>query len=417
MPVPNITVLGGNVNSAIENPLVHVRDVSPKLFYLEAQKYPLCAQLFTMGTELDKKDNGQYVLKGSNSVKRMKTGNPKFEHTESERLKFAFNPTAAVAAVDTSITISASDDDYFVAGMELLLTNAAGQREIVRITSVGSGSLNVTRNIGSTGAIALATSDFFYNMGVVRAEDSTSTDARQAKSETLYNYVEFISEPYGATLIEQATVNYHGDPYKRKKMEALDRFKQKLELMMWFGVRDVTSSTTNPVYHNGGILYWLQQQFTDVVSYDVGGVLTKQTWESWLADVLKNGNRNKVVFASSPVLTAVNGFAGNQLRPADVNLKTFGTAILEYQCPFGKVMLVHEPMFDEVQPMNGGAVCLDMANIMWRYLEGNGLNLDMKSYEKRQENDRSAEKGEWMCVGGVDVAVGKSHGILLNVQV
>jgi hypothetical protein len=125
----------------------------------------------------------------------------------------------------------------------------------------------------------------------------------------------------------------------------------------------------------------------------------------------------KWVFCSSAVLTAVSGFASNQLRPADVNLRKFGMAVTEYQSPFGTVYLVREPLFDEVASMNGSAVCLDMNNIMFRYLEANGLSLDLKSYEDIQENDRSARKGEWKLVGGIDVAVGKSHGILKNVQV
>lgn len=403
------------MNSGNENSLIHIRDVDPKLFYLDVQKYPLVSSLFTAGTELERNDNGEYVLKGSNAMKKMKTTQPKFEHTESERLKFAFNPTAAVATGDSSITITTDDDDYFVVGHEILLVNANGDREVARVTTVGSGSLTVTRNIGSTGAIALTTADFFYLLGVVRAEDSQSTDARQAKSETLYNYVEFLSEPYGVSDIEQASANYHGSPIERKKMEAWDRMRQKLELMFWFGVRDVTSSTTNPVYHNGGIMYWLESQFTDVTVYDVGGLLTKQVWDQFLADVLKYGNRDKVTFCSSIVLTAINGFAMNQLRPADVNLKKFGMAILEYQSPFGTVKLVHEPLFDDVTSMNGGAVVCDMSRLRWRFLDGNGVNLDLKSYDMIQENDRSARKGEWKTVGGIDVMNGKAHGIMKNV--
>jgi hypothetical protein len=237
------------------------------------------------------------------------------------------------------------------------------------------------------------------------------------KSATLTNYVEFLSEPYGVSLIEQATANYHGDPYSRKKMEALARIKQKLEMMFWFGVKSISASTTNPVYHNGGIMYWLENQFTDVPTLDVGGIMTKQVWDAWLQDVLKFNNMTKWVFCSSAVLTAVSGFASNQLRPADVNLRKFGMAVTEYQSPFGTVYLVREPLFDEVASMNGSAVCLDMNNIMFRYLEANGLSLDLKSYEDIQENDRSARKGEWKLVGGIDVAVGKSHGILKNVQV
>lgn len=415
MATPNVQPYSGSGNTGIVNTAQHIRDVDPRLFYLESFKYPLASLLFTMGTELEKKEDGKYNLKGKVVSKRT-TKNTKFEHTESELLKAEFSPTAAVTTGATTISIPTTDDEYFVAGMEVLLTNANGEREIARVTAVANGQLTVTRNIGSTGAITMTTADKLYNMGVVREEDSTSTSARQAKGETLFNYVQFLSEPYGNTKIEQATANYNGNPYQRSKMEAFARMKQKLEMMMWFGVRNVTNSSTNPIYHNGGIMYWLENQYTDVPTFDVGGVLTKQTWDLWLQDALKYNNQAKYVFCSSAVLASVSGFASNQIRPADVNIRKFGTAITEYQSPFGMVYLIREPLFDEVASMNGSAVCLDLTNVKWRYLEGNGINLDLKSYDDIQENDRSGRKGEWMAVGGVDIAVGKSHAILKNVQ-
>lgn len=414
MAVPNVGVIQGANNTGLENSSVFIRDVDARLFYLEAFKYPAVTAIFTMGTELEKADN-TYQLTGK-QVRKKATSNPKFEHTESELLKFAFNPTASVATGDASLTLSTSDDDYFVANDEILLTNAAGSKEVARVTAVGSGSLTITRNIGSTGAIAMTTSDFFYRMGNVRAEDSTSGSPRQAKSDTLYNYVEFMTEPYGNSKIAQATANYHGNDFNRKKMEALSRVKRSLEIMFWFGVRSLDSSTTNPIYHNGGVFYWLETQFTDVTITDAGGILTKQAWEQWLADALKYNSAEKWVFCSSPVLTAVTGFASNQLRPTDVNLKRFGMSIVDYQSPFGMVHLVREPLFDEVAATNGKAVCLDLSNVSWRYLEGNGVNLDLKSADDIQENDRSGRKGEWSVTGGFDICVGKSHAILINVQ-
>lgn len=416
MPTPSITPVSGMVNTGTENSSVFVRDVDPRLFYLDAQKYPLISSLFTQGTQMERKDSGMYVLTGNATLKKRKTVNPKFEWTESENLKFAFSPTAAVnATTDTTIAVTAADDDYFVAGHELLLTNAAGQREIVRVTAVDSTQLTVTRNIGSTGKIAMTTADKFYLMGQVRAEDSTAPTARQAKSETLYNYVQFVSETYGNSLIEQATQNYHGDAYQQKKMEALARMKRRLETLAWFGHREVTNSTTNPIYHNGGILWSLESLYSDVPVVDVGGAMDKSTWETFLQDSLKNGNTNKVVFASSPVITAVSGFASNQLRPADVNLRKFGMAITEYQSPFGVVKLVWEPLFDEISTMNGAAVCLDMDTVQWRYLEGNGVNLDLKFYENRQANDATVKTGEIMGVVGVQLSTGKRSSILKNV--
>jgi len=415
MPTPNIGVIPNFTNTGTDNTSMFIRDVDPKLFYLQAFQYPLVSRLFQMGTMLEKQDDGKFLIKGQQTQKQ-ECSNPKFEWTESENLKFGFSPTAAVTTSATTISIATTDDEYFVANEEVLLTNASGQREVARITAVANGQLTVTRNIGSTGAIAMTTADTLYKMGVVREENSQSTDARQTKSETLYNFVQFLSEPYGNTLIQQATANYHGDPYKRSKGEALARMKRNLEVMFWFGVRSLDNSSTNPIYHNGGIFYWLETQYTDVPIVDAGGTLTKPTWDAWLMEALKYNSMNKVVFCSSPVLAAVNGFATNNIRVTDQSMTRYGMAIQEYVSPFGVVQLVREPLFDEMVNANGAAVCLDMSNIKYRYLNGNGVNLDLKSYEDRQENDRSGRKGEFMTVGGIQASTGKSHAILKNVQ-
>jgi len=416
MPTPNIGVQQGIGNTGIENPNLFIRDVDPRMYYLEQKKYPLVSRLFTMGTRLERKDDNSYEIKGTNDFKKEVATNPRFEWDENEMLKLAFNPTAAVTTGATSITISTSDDDFFVAGDEILLVNAAGSREVARVTAVTAGSLTVTRNIGSTGAIALATSDFFYRMGVVREEDSTSTSPRQARSETMFNYVQFMSEPYGVTEIGLATANYHGNSYDRLKMEAFARMKQRMEVMFWFGVRSADQSTTNPIYHNGGIMHFLENVYTDVPVFDAGGILSKATWDGFIQEALKNGGDNKLIFCSDPVLEAVNGFATNNIRVIDQKQKEYGMKTQTYISPFGEVELIREPLFGEVANMANAAVVLDMDKVKWRYLSGNGKNLDLKSHDDIQENDRSGKKGEWKFVGGIQVATGKSHAILRNVQ-
>lgn len=417
MANPSFTPVQGQMNTGVDNSGAFMRDVDPRLFYLEAEKYPLISLIFTQGTDLERKGTDGYSLTGKNSFKQAPTINPLFEHVESANGNFAFNPTAAVATGDTTITVAAATSAFFAAGDEIMLVTVAGAREMARITAVASTTLTVTRNIGSTGAVALTTADFFYRIGNVRAEDSTSATAVQIKGATITNYIQFMSESYGLTMIEMATGNHTTkDPYKQKRMEALSRFKRNWEMIAWFGVKSMDSSTTNPIYHSGGILYWLQSVFTDVPTLDAGGILTKAAWDQWLTDVMKNGNRSKTVFCSSPVLTAVNGFASNQLRPADVNLRKFGMQITQYQGTHGTVNMVYEPLFDEITSMNGSAVCLDLDNISWRYLSANGTNMNVMAQDDIQENDRAGRKGQWIAAGGFQTAIGKTHGVLVNCQ-
>ena len=103
MSVPNIEPIGGIGNTGIVNTGAHIRDVDPKLFYLRPNDYPLVSLLFTIGTTLVKDKStseGLYKLEGS-AVGVVPTTNPKFEHNESEMLKFEFGVTTAVATTGT----------------------------------------------------------------------------------------------------------------------------------------------------------------------------------------------------------------------------------------------------------------------------------------------------------------------------
>jgi len=418
MPTPNIQPIAGISNTGTMNISINKRDVDPRLFYLDYDKYPLASAIFAMGSSLERDGEGVYTVKRGATVKQTPCINPKFEWTESDRLKQAFHPAAAVTAVATSVTVSSDDAPYFLTGQHLIMINAAGEIEEVRITAGGqTTTLTVSRNVGSTGAIALTTGDYVYAAPVHRAENSTSVDANQIKSETLYNQVMFLSESYGLTRIQKATVSfYSGDSYDQVRKEALDRLKQRMEMAFWFGRRDVLNSTTNPIYCNGGIFWSLQNLFTDVPTVDVGGILTKPVWEAAAGKAMRHGSRNKVVFLGSAGLNAINGFVSGTIAPSDPNIKEFGTLITSYRTAGGSVSFMYEPLFDEVTALNGTAVVLDMKNIGWRYLAGNGENLNLHAEEDIQENDRSVKKGEWIVVGGLQVSTGKSHMIIINIQ-
>jgi len=255
MPTPNIGVISGTPNTGLENANVFQRDVDSLLYFYETDYHPIVSRILTLGMELGYRDNSNIPTITGTAIKKQASKNMTFEHLEDQiDLADKYNPTAAVAASDTTITVSSSDDDHFIVGDVILLTNAAGQTERLRVSVVAANTLTVTNGDGTTrtAGITMTTSDEFYKLEFARAEDSTSPAIRTTKRANISNHLEFISESYGLTKIKKAQADYNGDPFMLEKRKAFSRFLRKMEAMFFFGEKTVGASTTNPVYQSGG---------------------------------------------------------------------------------------------------------------------------------------------------------------------
>jgi len=327
MPEPAIGVMSGTPNTGLENSAVFIRDVDPTLYFYETDKHPIASMILTNGMELARRENSALPKITGKALKKQKSGNVKVEFLEDDTwLKREYNPTAAVTTSATSVTISSSDDDHFRAGDTLLLTNASGQREYLYVSSVAANTLNVANADGTTrtAGIAMTTSDKLYKMGNVRAEDSTAPAIRTTQRGDVYNYLSIMSETYGLTRTKRAQSDYNGDPFMLEKRKAFSRFMIQLEQNFWFGVRDVSASTTNPIYHSGGFHYFLEL-YSDVESRDMAGSpLTRAELNSFLNSVMRGGSTKKCLVGGKNALGVIDGLGYENVRVKDYRVGELG---------------------------------------------------------------------------------------------
>ncbi len=380
MPTPDIGVISGNPNTGLENSNKLIRSVDPILHFFQVDKHPLASSILTAGMKLAPfRENSSLPKLVGKPIRKRAVNNMKVEWFEDSDLKREFSATAAVTASATSLTVSSSDDDYFKANDKLLLTNASGQTEVVIISSVSANTLNVTNldTTARTAGIAMTTSDKFYRMGNTRAEDSTAPALRSTKSANLYNYLEIMSKTFGLTRIKRATGHYTGDPMAEEKMKAYSEFLRDLEYNFILGVRDISGSTTNPVTHMGGAKYWMEQ-FTDCEVRNLSGrSFTKTEADSFISKVSQGGSTDKILLCDSRALTAFNGFGYETVQSQNFRIGEIGMNLKKVFGPMGEITLVHERLFDEVAPLRGSAMLLDLNDIEYCYLSGNGVDMDI----------------------------------------
>ncbi len=415
MPTPNIGVQSGTPNTGTENSSLFIRDVDPKLYFYKTPKHPLASLLMTRGMNLVYRD-GAPTPTITGKPKSRSSHDMKIEWFEDDNYRLQYNPTAAVATGDTSITVGTTFDDYFRAGDVLMLTNAAGQREQVRVASVGSGVLNITNIDGTTrtAGIVMTTSDELYLFQNSRAEDSTAPAIRTTKSAEMFNYLEIISEPYGLTRVKKATAHYTGDQMQLEKRKAFTRLMERYEAALLFGSRAIQNASTNPIRQTGGLFYFMEL-YSDVEIRDLSGfALTQAEMNAFLTVALRNGSSEKVLLCDSVVLAAINSFGYEYVQTPNFRVPELGMNIFEIFGPFGKVKVAHEPMFDDVKSFNGTAVVIDMENFTHRYLAGNGENLDFHDETILLADGSLSTKGQYVGAVGPEFTTLKHFAWLKN---
>lgn len=372
MSTPNIGVIAGTPNTGTDNSSLFVRDVDPMMYFYDGDKHPFATRVLTMGQTFGFRENSKIPSVDGKALKIRGRSNFKVEHFEDQPdLADYYKPTAAVTASATSLTVSSTDDDHFVAGDLVLLTNASGQREVARVSSVSTNTLNVVNVDGTTrtAGIVMTTADKFYKMQNSRAEDSTSQAIRTTKAAEIYNYLEITSEPYGLTQTRLATKDYKGqDPMNYEYRLAVSRLLQKLEMMFWFGQRDVSASTTNPVYQNGGYFHWLEQ-YSDVEIRDMAGfTLTKAELLSFLASVGRGGSTEKWLVGGLRGLTPIYNMGFEFIQLTNQKIGEFGVTVEKIRTVNGIYNLIYEPLFDEIDIMSGSLCVIDPQYVQFNYL-------------------------------------------------
>lgn len=429
MPTPDILPVAETPGPANANASLFVRDVDPLLHFYKTNEHPLASMILTQGLSLVERD-GMPMVVGKKQLKKKGYGSSKVEWFEDDVFaKRSFNPTAPVLTGDTSISVSSTDDDNFRANDMITLSNASGQSERLKISSVAANTLNVVNADGTarTNGIVMNTSDRFFRGENVRADDSTAPPIRSTTASEQYNYLQMISETYGATIRGQLSNQYNAkNQFDLEKAKAYSRLLEQIEHMAFLGTRALISSTSE--YHNGGYKYFAEL-YSDVDIRNMGGqALTFAEFNSFVGSVSKSGSPEKVAFCSNRVLEVINGFALENVQTEGYRVGEIGMNVRRVFTSHGALTLVHEPLFDLMPDIFGGSmIILDMNDIEFCYLNGGAAQNvpgigsvpdgDLRAYPILTADGNMSAKAQWFGIVGWKFTTLKHTGWMKNVGV
>jgi|ETNmetMinimDraft_23_1059889.scaffolds.fasta_scaffold10216_2 hypothetical protein len=320
---------------------------------------------------------------------------------------------------------------FFVPGQVIAIQSKDDGVLRFKITSVdltSSGEANLV-----VSALAAGTYEFEEDakgqvIGSAWAEGSIDPEGWADKLYDREGYVQIFKTAiplYSGTAL---ATKYRGkaNEYKRVWQEKLMEHKMDLEeaFLMGIGSADVDeeSSTDGPIRYTWGILPYTEQygkiyNFTYASSgYDA----FLDAMEDFFAPESGNSG-NKLVLCSRKILSYLNkmgsgSFMNNTVGASQYRLDVtsipgkFGHDVTIVDTIFGKLHFVADPLLRGM--WEDYAMAVDMKNVAYRPLVGNGVSRDTHIITNVQENNRDGRKDMILTEAGLEISLPETHAIL-----
>ena len=386
-------------------------------------------------------------------VAKVPTDDPQFRFLE-DRTKvsmtdrsFVLDGSHSIPASGSSITYTVEESagsetsvDWLIKGMVFAVgytENDSPETIIVRIESAPVDNGADTSFVGKT----------------ISAIDGAETGADTTKCQVIgTSFVEGSGAP--DVFSEELDNDYGGyaDEFQRIWNLKLREHKIDIERAMLFGQR----ASVGGVQYSEGIAGHIIKNGTSVVddsalSYSAGApyfrssTAAELTYDRLLSDFevvydpARGGTDSKLALASLPVITffnklgsdaflsaslahnaaaALSGGATNvNQSPLRLNMEktegSFGHTVLQVETIHGTMNLVKEPLF---RGFASGFLCMvDMDNVAYRPLVGNGVNRDTQIMTNVQSADEDLRKDMILTEAGLEVSLPESH-YLINLE-
>ena len=402
-------------------------------------------------------------------VAKVPTDDPQFRFLE-DRTKismtdrsFVLDGSHSIPASGSSITYTVEESagsetsvDFLIKGMVFAVgysENDSPETMIVRIESApvdnGSDTSFVGKTISSVDGAESSVGDTTkcQVIGTSFVEGSGAPDVFSEELSSDSGLTQIFKTACEMSNTARAT-RYRGyaDEFQRIWNLKLREHKIDIERAMLFGQQ----ATVGGIQYTEGIAGHIIKNGTSVVddsalSYSSGAPYFRSatagqlTYDRLLSDFevvydpARGGSDSKLALASLPVITFFNKLgadaflntslvAGTSTTVNDVsNLRynmektvgSFGHNILQVETIHGTMNLVKEPLF---RGFSSGFLCMvDMDNVAYRPLVGNGVNRDTQIQTNVQSADEDLRKDMILTEAGLEVSLPESH-YLINLE-
>jgi len=264
-------------------------------------------------------------------------------------------------------------------------------------------------------------------IGSAWAEGSTDPDGWKDELSTREGYCQIFKTGIELFSGSALATRYRGRPdeYKRVWADKLMEHKMDIEHAMLFGVGasdEAGASPTGPVRYTHGIVPYTEANgnvynFT-YASSDYDEFI--DAMQDFFAPETGNSG-DKLVLASRKIMAWLSklgddGFLRNTVTSNSYKLDVqniqgaFGHQVTKVNTLFGNLHFVPEPLFRNQD--DNLAVAVDLANVKYRPLVGNGVSRDTHIISNVQNNNVDGRKDIVMTEAGLEISLPETHAVM-----
>ena len=386
------TILTGVVDDADILSNQRVVDMSPTIAQLEPDEAPLTTMLQKTSKRAAFSQKVEWL--SDELVPRLTT----------------LNNGGNVTAIATTFIVATGTGSFFRPGDILRMSNG----ENVRVSSVATDTLTVVRGIGSVAAAIITDLTDVIKVGNASAEGATLGTIKQMQQVANFNYCQIQRDPLGFTntLINSDLYGGSEPAYEAKKK--MMEHRRQIENTLFFGQRNLASVSGMPIGYCGGLVDFI---YTNITNIGAPNTLTEEIFESFIREGFRYGSRNKVLFASPLVVSALSSFPQGKLAPNSTgpSVKDYGVSLQRYLGSSGETVniVTKRDWQDYNQTAATGvgtwAFLVDMDDVVMRPLRKTVM------LPNRQAPDEDSIKQEYLTEYSLQVGIEKNHAVLTGV--
>jgi hypothetical protein len=213
--------------------------------------------------------------------------------------------------------------------------------------------------------------------------------------------------------------------YMRVYQEKLMEHKMDLEHAMLFGIGTDDTTATGPIRRTWGIVPYAEQ-YGKVKTFTYADA-SYDTFVDAMEDVFspESGNSGeKLVLCSRKVMSYFNKLGGTSFLGNTMALNSqvgsgldiqnvegaFGHQVTRISTLYGNLNLVMEPLFRGAH--ENTAIMVDLNNVAYRPLVGNGVSRDTQIITNVQSNDVDGRKDMILTEAGLEISLPETHTVL-----
>jgi hypothetical protein len=356
----------GNIKSDnfSSSPDTRIRFVDPRVHFAQAKIAPITTLLEKM-------------------KRKVKADNYKVESNEKDIGTPTTTLNGDINAVTTTVNVAAGTGTMFDKNDVLLIDD-----EQVLVTARTTDALTVTRNFGSEGNTTHSDGAEIVKLSSAYAENAGSGVGVSINPLMPYNICQIHRTPIDISRTEMQTDRY-GEPSGALKTRLRDANILHMEAKERAAIIGQLKNDTSASRRTSrGILRYIQTHRANMA-----GVFTKQKFDSFLKDVMYNGDGNYYLFASGTFLEALHQ---EVLSNSNMNItpatKQWGLKITEYASPFGDLKIVYHRVLSHIlEGMYGGCSLLINIDLLTEYYIQKQIHRP-----NIQDNDVDGRKDEYL---------------------